>query len=117
VAQAAAEAYRAFRYVVEILPLDGDAAGIQADDASEPGWVLMLRDQLTVEWVLTGVDELQALRPMMAELVRAGWTVRALVPMSEIGIGQSTLRGVRAELQGWWSDESANLRFSAPRIA
>lgn len=50
-------------------------------------------------------------------LSQHGWLVTVLTPLSELGTAHETLRGAKAEIQGWWERDDEFMRFTPHECA
>jgi hypothetical protein len=46
--------------------------------------------------------------------VTQGWRVQALLPLAALGAAHEAFRGLDIFLQGWWTAQSGELRFTSP---
>ena len=70
-----------------------------------------------IECVLDANDNWSDAVEEFRDLIGAGYSVSALLPVACMGAGHEAFRGLALELQGWWLEEAAGIKFTHPELA
>lgn len=69
-----------------------------------------------IECVIDDEAGLQHAAEQLDALLVRGWIVNALLPIHSLGAAHQALRGLKINLQGWWTPDDKRLRFTSPEI-
>lgn len=109
VAAAVTHRYACLGCTVVETPL-AEASGVE----EAPGAAVVATDMGTVECIADG--QLPAATRAVRHLAAAGWEVRLLVPLAQVGEAHRLLRGAPANLQPFWLGPDDDVCFGAPEV-
>lgn len=76
--------------------------------------VVLLPRLQRIECVITDAEDMRLVFEELRVLVARGWKISVLVPIQILGAAHEAFSGLAIDLQGWWSHNGSEFRFSSP---
>jgi hypothetical protein len=114
VAAAAQEHWRVAGEIAEVVEWERVADTLGLAQGAAIGAAVFIPKILQIECVLDAGPELANAWSDLSALVTRGWQVQALMPLAALGAAHEALRGLDILLQGWWTAQDGELRFTSP---